>query len=57
MDAALHAGDRDAAYFSEDELAYVANGGGAREVRDFAVGDFCCGFEFVGEGAQAGAEY
>ena len=56
MDAALHSGDRDVADRAEDELAGMADGSGLREIGDFRVGDFSGVLEFVGEGAEAGAE-
>ena len=42
--------------FADDKLASVADGGGAREVRDFLVRNFRGVGEFVGESAKAGPE-
>src|SRR5580700_3181988 len=56
MDAALHASDFDAVDLADDELAGVADSGGAGEVRDFCVGDPRGAGELVSEGAEAGAE-
>src|SRR4029077_10831566 len=56
MDAALHAGDFDAVDFADDELPGVADGGGTGKVRNFRVRDTRGSGEFVGEGAEAGAE-
>ncbi len=57
MNAALHTGDFDAVHFADDELPGVADGRGAREVRDFCVWDARGGGEFVGERAEAGAKH
>ena len=40
MDAALHSGHGNFADFADDELACVADGGGAWKVWDFRVGNF-----------------
>src|ERR1700688_2041047 len=56
MNAALHAGDFDAIHLADDELPGVADGRGAREVRNFCVRDARGAGEFVGEGAEAGTE-
>src|SRR5579859_7646929 len=56
MDPALHARDFDAVHLPNDELPGVADGGGAREVRNSCVGYARGGGEFVREDAQAGAK-
>src|SRR5271170_2096656 len=57
MDATLHRRDGDIPDFTDYQAAGVADGGGAREAGDFFVGDASGFGEFVGEGAQAGAQH
>src|ERR1700722_18134528 len=56
MYTALHDCEGQTAQFADDELACMACDRGAREARDFRVGDARGGGELVGEGAEAGAE-
>src|SRR5204862_3317376 len=57
MNAALHAGDRDAVDVAEYQLASVADGSGTGKVRDFRVRNSGSLGEFVGESAEAGAKH
>ncbi len=56
MDATLHRGDGDIFDFADHQAAGVADGGGTREAGNFFVGDARGFGQFVGEGAEAGAE-
>src|SRR3984893_95295 len=56
MHAALHSGHGDIANLSDDQLAGVADGCRAREVRDSCVGNFRGVTELVCKISQPGAE-